>query len=98
ARFLPQDIERMDVFEKTFARLRRRNGRVVKIDVLALAVVRPHPDYVALVGHDIDQLELPVEATDSGVALAGLLPRLDGKTNRRRGGELEANDGMRDPR
>ncbi len=37
-------VERMDVFEETFARLHRRNGRAVKIDILALAVVRPHAD------------------------------------------------------
>ena len=34
ARFVPQSVERMDVFKETFARLRRRNGRAVKIDIL----------------------------------------------------------------
>src|SRR6266581_9456060 len=86
----------MDVFKETFARVLRRNGRVVKIDVL-LAVVRAHADHVALISHDVDEFELPVEAFDSGIGLAKLLARLDGEAERRRVSELEADDGMRDP-
>ena len=97
ARFVPQDVERTDVFEEAFARGHRRNGGAVKIDVLALAVVRSHADHVALVGHDVDEFELPVKPADGRVGLAKLLARLDGETNGRRIGELEANDGMRDP-
>ena len=63
-----------------------------------VAVVGPHADDVALVGDDVDQLELPVEAADGGVALADFLSRFDGKAERRSVGELEADDGMRDPR
>ena len=83
---------------EALAGLRRCGGGAVKIDVFPAAVVGPHADDVALVGDDVNQLELPVEAADGGVALAGLLPRLDGKTDRRRVGKLEANNGMRDPR
>src|SRR5947208_5685520 len=86
----------MDVFKETFARVLRRNCRMVKIDVL-LAVVRAHADHVALIGHDVNEFELPVEAFDSGIGLAKLPARLDGEAERRRVSELEANDGMRDP-
>ena len=82
---------------EALAGLRRCGGGAVEIDVFPAAVVGPHADDVALVGHDVDQLELPVEAADGGVALAGLLPRLNGKTDRRRVGELKADDGMRYP-
>src|SRR5438094_409532 len=51
ARFVPQSVERMDVFKETFARVRWRNSRAVKIDVL-LAVVCAHADHVALISHD----------------------------------------------
>ena len=49
----------MDVFKKTFARLRWRNRCAVKIDIL-IAVVCAHADHVALIGHDVDKFELPV--------------------------------------
>src|SRR5260370_37948562 len=71
ARFVPQSVERMDVFKETFARVRWRNGRAVKIDIL-LAVVRSHADHVALVGHDVNEFKLPVEPADSRVGLAEL--------------------------
>src|SRR5437868_11057648 len=96
ARFLPQSVERMDVFKETFACVRWRNGRTVKIDIL-LAVVCAQADHIALIGHDVDKFELPVEPADSRVGLAKLLARLDGKAERRRVSELEADDGMRDP-
>src|SRR5437762_2498966 len=96
ARFVPQSVERMDVFKETFARVLRRNGRAVKIDIL-LAVVCTHADHVALIGHDVDEFELPVKPTDSRVGLAKLLARLDGEAERRPVSELEADDGMRDP-
>src|SRR5947208_10613910 len=86
----------MDVFEETFTRARRRNRRVVKIDIL-IAVVCAHANHVALIGHDVDEFELPVEPADSRVGLAKLLARLDGKAEWRRVSELEADDGMRDP-
>ena len=95
ARFVPQSVKRMDVFKETFARVLRGNGRVVKIDVL-LAVVRAHANHVALIGHDVDEFELPVEAFDSGIGLAKLPSRLDGEAERRRVSELEADDRMRD--
>src|SRR5438128_8829412 len=97
ARFVPQSVERMDVFKETFARVRWRNGRAIKIDVL-LAVIGAHANHVALIRHDVDELELPVEAADSRVGLAKLLARLDRKAERRRVSELEADDRMRDPR
>src|SRR5437016_796116 len=96
ARFVPQSVERMDVFKETFARVRWRNSRAVKVDIL-LAVVCAHADHVALIGHDVDEFELPVEPADSRVGLAKLLARLDGEAERRRVSELEAGDGMRDP-
>src|SRR5438477_11169410 len=86
----------MDVFEETFTRARRRNRRVVKIDIL-LAVVCAHADHVALIGHDVDEFELPVEAFDSGTGLAKLPARLAGEAERRGGSELEADDGMAHP-
>src|SRR5947209_10349347 len=91
ARFVPQSVERMDVFKETFARVRWRNGRAVKVDIL-LAVVCANADHVALIGHDVDEFELPVEPADSGVGLAKLLARLNGKAERRRVSELEAGD------
>src|SRR5207247_2742618 len=96
ARFVPQSVERMDVFKETFARLRWRDGITIKINIL-LAVVCAHADHVALIGHDVDEFELPVEAADSRVGLAKFLARLDGKTERRRVSKLKADDGMRDP-
>src|SRR5881396_2758145 len=89
ARFVPQSVERMDVFKETFARVRWRNGRAVKINIL-LAVVCAHADHVALIGHDVDKFELPVKPTDSRVGLAKLLARLDGEAERRRISELKA--------
>src|SRR5213080_485485 len=86
----------MDVFKETFARVRWRNGRAVKVDIL-LAVVCTQADHVALIGHDVDEFELPVKPADSRVGLAKLLARLDGEAERRRVCELEADDGMRDP-
>src|SRR5437667_1932839 len=86
----------MDVFEETFTRARRRNRRVVKIDIL-IAVVCAHADHVALIGHDVDEFELPVEAFDSGIGLAKLPARLDGEAERRCVSELEADDGMGNP-
>src|SRR5438270_6227522 len=76
ARFVPQSVERMDVFKETFARVRWRNGRVVKIDIL-LTIVCAHADHVALIRYDIDEFELPIEPADSRVGLAKLLARLD---------------------
>src|SRR5438067_12345893 len=87
----------MDVFKETFARVRWRNGRAVKIDIL-LAVVCAHADHVALISHDVDEFELPVEPADSRIGLAKLLARLNGEAERRRVSELEADDGGRDPR
>src|SRR5437016_12457883 len=96
ARFVPQSVERVDVFKETFARVRWRNGRAVKMDIL-LAVVCAQADHVALIGHNVDEFELPVEPTDSRVGLAKLLARLDGEEERRRVSELEADDGMCNP-
>src|SRR4029077_8638694 len=84
---VPQSIERMDVFKKTFARVRWRNGHAVKIDIL-VAVVCAHADHVAFIGRDIDKLELPVETADSRVGLTELLACLDRETERRRVSEL----------
>src|SRR5436305_13827860 len=96
ARFVPQGVERMDVFKETFARVRWRNGRAVKIDIL-LAVVCAHADHVALIGRDVDEFELPVKPADSRVGLTKLLARLDGEAERWRVSELETYDRMRDP-
>src|SRR5205823_13730091 len=96
-RFVPQSVERMDVFKETFARVRWRNGRAVKVDIF-LAVVCTQADHIALIRDDVDEFELPVKPADSRVGLAKLLPRLDGEAQRRRVSELEADDGMRDPR
>ena len=95
-RFVPESVERMDVFKKSFARLRWRNSRAIKIDIL-LAIVCAQADHVALIGHDVDEFELPVEPADSRVGLAKLLANLDGEAERRRVSELKADDGMRDP-
>src|SRR6266481_6725029 len=96
ARFVPQSVERMDVFKETFAHVHWRNRRAVKIDIF-LAVVCAHADHVALIGHDVDEFELPVEPADGRIGLAKLLAYLYGEAERRRVSELEADDGMRDP-
>src|SRR5204863_3205160 len=96
ARFVPQSVKRMDVFKETFACVRWRNGRAVKIDIL-FAVVCAQADHVALIGYDIDKFELPVEPADSRVGLTKLLARLDGEAERGCVSELEAGDRMRDP-
>src|SRR2546426_200145 len=82
-RLVPQSVKRIDVLKETFARMRRRNGCAVKIDIL-VAVVCAQADHVALIGHDVDQFELPVEAADSRIGLAKFLARLDGEAQRRR--------------
>src|SRR5213595_4145131 len=92
ARLVPESVERMDVFKETFARVRWRDGRAVKIDIL-IAVVCAQADHVALIGHDVDEFELPVKPTDSRVCLAELLACLNGEAERRRVSELEADDG-----
>src|SRR5438477_13120146 len=97
ARFVPQSVERMDVFKETFASMRWRNGRAVKIDIL-FAVVRAQTDHDALIGYDIDKFELPVEPADSRVGLTKLLACLNGEAQRGCVSELEADDGMRNPR
>src|SRR5216110_3385139 len=86
----------MDVFKETFARVRWRNGRPVKVDIL-LPVVCAQADHVALIGHDVNEFELPVEPADSRVGLTKLLACLNGEAERRRVSELEAGDRMRDP-
>src|SRR5436190_552714 len=86
----------MDVFKETFARVRWRNGRPVKVDIL-LPVVCAQADHVALIGHDVDELELAVEPADGRVCLAKFLAYLDGEAERWRVSELEAGNGMRDP-
>src|SRR6266705_2195159 len=94
--FVPQSVERMDVFKETFARVRWRNGGAVKIDIF-FAVVCAQADHVALIRHDVDEFELPVEPADSRVGLAKFLARLNGETERRCVRELEADDWMCDP-
>src|SRR4029453_10103311 len=68
----------------------------VKIDIL-FAVVCAHADHVALIGHDVNEFELPIEPADGRVGLAKLPARLYGEAERRRVSELEAGDGMADP-
>src|SRR6266487_6819772 len=96
ARLVPQRVERMDVFKKTFARVFGRNSRAVKVDIL-LAVVRAQADHVALISRYVDEFELPVEPADSRVGLTKLPAYFDGEAERRRVSELKAGDGMRDP-
>ncbi|KAF5407218.1 MAG: hypothetical protein Udaeo2_27020 [Candidatus Udaeobacter sp.] len=96
ARFVSQSVERMNVLKETFARLRRRNRRAVKIDIL-VAVVCAQADHVALIGHDVNEFEAPIKAADGRVGLAKLLAYLDGEAERRRVSELKTGDGMRDP-
>src|SRR4029077_12431709 len=93
----PQGVKRMDVFKKSFARLRWRNSRAVKIDIL-LAIVCAQTDHVTLIGYDVDKFELPVEPADSRVSLTKLLANLDREAERRRVSKLKAHDRMRDPR
>ena len=98
ARVVAQGVHGGEVFEKAGAGLPGRGGGAVKEDVFAVAVVGADADDVALLGADVDEFVLPVEAADGGVALAGFLPRLDGKADGGRIGKLEAGDGMRHPR
>src|SRR6476661_738726 len=90
-RCVPEGVERMDVFKKSFARPRWRNSRTIKIDIL-LAIVCAQTDHVALIGYDVNEFELPVEPADSRVGLANLLAHLDGETERRRVSKLKAHD------
>src|SRR6266700_1827410 len=83
ARLVPQSVERMDVFKETFARVRWRNGRAIKIDIF-LAVVCAQADHVALIGHDIDEIKQPVKPAESRVGLTKRLARLDRGAKRRR--------------
>src|SRR4029077_62219 len=76
ARFVPQSVERTDVLKETFARMRWRNRRAVKIDIL-IAVVCAQTDHVALIGHDADEFVFPVKPANSRVGLAKLLAYLD---------------------
>src|SRR5215472_19147278 len=76
--------------------MRWRNGRAVEIDIL-FAVICAQTDHVPLIGHDVDEFELPVEPADSRVGLANFLARLDGETERRRVSELKAGDRVRNP-
>src|SRR6188472_1433225 len=95
-RCVPQGVERLDVFKKSFARLRWRNSRTIKVDIL-LAIICAQTNHVALIGYYIDEFELPVESADSRVSLTKLLPNLDRETERRRVSELKADNGMGDP-
>src|SRR5437764_12347704 len=92
----PEGVEGMDVFKKSLARLRWRNSRTIKIDIL-FAIVCAQADHVALIGYDVNEFELPVETPDGRIGLAKLLAYLYGKAQRRCVSELEADDGMRDP-
>src|SRR4029077_15914229 len=96
ARLVPQSVKGMYVFKKTFARLRWRNRCAVKIDIL-IAVVCAHANHVALIGHDVNEFEAPIQSADGRVGLAKLLAYLYGEAERRRVSELKAGDGMRDP-
>src|SRR5437016_6327742 len=97
ARLSAQCIEGVYIFEEALAGAVRHNRQVVKVDVL-VPKVGAQADHVALISDEVDELELPVEAADSGISLADSLPRLDGEAERRRVCELETDDGMRDPR
>src|SRR5437763_16915513 len=92
----PEGVEGMDVFKKSLARLRWRNSRTIKIDIL-FAIVCAQTHHVPLIGYDVNELELPVEPADSRVDLAKLLATLDREAERRRDSKLPADEGMRDP-
>src|SRR5260370_40683148 len=57
ARLVPQSVKGMDVFKKTFARLRWRNRCAVKINIL-FPIVGAHSEHVALLGNDVAQFDL----------------------------------------
>src|SRR6476620_396887 len=86
-RCVPEGVERMDVFKKSFASVRRRNSRTIKIDIL-LAIVCAQTDHVALISYDVDEFELPVKSPDGRVGLAKLLANLDREAKRRRVSKL----------
>ncbi len=92
-----EGIDGVEVLEETFAHLVHWQSHAVELHVLPMPVVCPDSQYVPLVGNDVDQLVLPVEAADRGVALADFLPRFDGKADGRSVVELEADDGMGHP-
>src|SRR5436305_6856193 len=96
AGFVSQSIERLNVLQKAFARLRWRNRRAVKIDVF-VAVICAQADDVALISDNVDKFELTVEPSNGRVGLPKLLAYLDGKAERRCVSELKADDRMRDP-
>ena len=58
-------VERSQVFVEALAGLCGGSGEAVKIDFF-VAVVRADADDIALVGDDVDERELPIEAADGG--------------------------------
>ena len=83
----PEGVEGMDVFKKSLARLRWRNSRTIKIDIL-FAIVCAQTDHVALIGYDVNEFELP-----ETIAELDRILRLHLKsTSRRSNGTLAVRD------
>src|SRR5206468_8988038 len=97
ARLSAQCIEGVYIFEEALAGAVRRNRQVVKVDVL-VPIVRAQADHVALISDEVDECILTIEPADSRISLADGLSRFDGETQWRGVGELETDDGMRNPR
>jgi len=70
-------IQPIEVSQENGASMVRRGRGPIEEDIFAIPIVCAQPDDVALIGGDVDQLVLPVEATEGGVALADRLARFD---------------------
>src|SRR6266571_4209686 len=71
---------------------------MVEIHVFACPKINAHTNNIALVGCDVDQLELPVEAANSGVGFAAFGTRLDAETDTALVAEIERWNRVRDER
>ena len=99
---LAERVHLADVFKEHAPDVLAGHAQRVDVDVLrgVLAVVGPHAEHVAFVGHDIVELVLPEEALGRGIALALLLPGLDGDGEvvvAEAEGEQEVGDGWPHP-
>jgi hypothetical protein len=93
----PERVDLPQVVEENPPQILARPVRAVDVDVFPrLPVVRAHPDQVALVADDVDELVLLEETRDGGIRLAAFLPRLDRDRDVPVAHEAEAHHDVRD--
>src|SRR5262249_2485467 len=86
-------VDPIDVHEKNSTRIFGRCQDVVKIHVF-LPVIGANTYNVALIAHDVDQLELLEERGDWVEAFADLRPCFDGNAERKSVVEVETQEGV----